>query len=92
MSKAEPTAGEWIANERGEIMSIGRPIGQAFYPHDGRGGDEMRANADLFAASKDLLRELEFAYAYLEKEDGGPEWKNGIERMRAAIAKAKGEM
>jgi hypothetical protein len=93
MSTAKPTPGEWATTDfrvfsrrDGVTTDIGGAwCGEAVpYP-------EARANARLFAASKDMLAELEFAYAYLSKEPGCIAWKEGLGRMARVIKKAKGE-
>ena len=93
-TKGEPTPGEWFADDLGYVRESRHEnaIGAAF---DDMGEGipivGMLANARLFAASKRLLENLEFAYAYLKKEPGGAEWNAGLGRMRAAIAQAKGD-
>lgn len=68
---------------------------------DGGYGETQRANANLMAAAPCLLEALEYAMPYLEacipsprngvNSDGSVDI-NAIDRARAAIAKAKGEV
>jgi hypothetical protein len=91
MSTAKPTPGEWIADNLFVLDPSDAIIGQAQASTMAGPDSEARANAHLFAASKDMLAELEFAYAYLSNVQGGQSWKEGIERMARVIKKAKGE-
>lgn len=93
MSKAEPTAGEWIADGPG--VYVDRPDGSNIRigcaDIDARGGltqPTACANARIFAASKDLLVACERAYEFMNDlcADGAI-----AVQLRAAIAKAKGE-
>ena len=90
-TKDEPTPGEWTADNLFVLDLNGAIIGQAQASRMAGPDSEARANARLFAASKDMLAELEFAYAYLSKEPGCIAWKEVIDRMARAIKKAKGE-
>jgi hypothetical protein len=92
MNKAEPTAGEWKASGLGVysvtadgifIGGIGRADRE-----DAISYAEACRNADLFAASKDLLAACERAYAF--HDDLCADSDISVQ-LRAAIAKAKGE-
>lgn len=93
-TKAEPTPGEWTADGHGHIHAGDKIIGDAFeWP-------EWRANAALFAASKDLLEACEALLSHV-RLIGGPtdsDWSGRwsvpsavAAGAQSAIAKARGE-
>jgi hypothetical protein len=93
MSKAEPTAGEWIADGPG--VYVDRPDGSNIRigcadidSAHGVTQPSACANARLFAASKDLLAACERAELEMGLHNIAPITR---ELLRAAIAKAKGE-
>jgi hypothetical protein len=87
MNRAEPTAGEWNADDGGFVIADGIRIGEANWLGPAR-EREMLANASLFAASKDLLAACERVYAF--HDDLCADSDISVQ-LRAAIAKAKGE-
>lgn len=95
MSKAEPTAGEWKASGL-DVYSVTADgifiggIGRADR-EDAISHAEACRNADLFAASKDLLAACEAALKWATYWDTNEQAKRDAEIIRAAIAKAKGE-
>lgn len=91
MNPAEPTAGEWKASGLGIYSTVGGVyaggIGRAEMD-DAIPYAEACRNADLFAASKDMLSALQDAEFHLA--DLSPDHQ-ALDGIRAAIAKAKGE-
>lgn len=92
MSRAEPTAGGWKAdqlNVDAYVNGVPTWLGSAEegdVPHR-----EAKANARLFAASKDLLAACEAALKWATYWDTNEQAKRDADTIRAAIAKAKGE-
>lgn len=91
-TKAEPTPGEWEADDISVVTERGNVIGTAITEYlSGSVDCEAVANARLFAASKDLLEAGEDLCSIATTPTDADTWRLGVANMRAAIAKARGE-
>ena len=97
MNRAEPTTGEWKAECTGVYVDAadGECVRVANVDVDSRHDISYPtacANARLFAASKDLLAACEAALKWATYWDTNDQAKRDADTIRAAIAKAKGEL
>lgn len=89
------TPGPWNADGARIDDSSGFHVGWANEYASSFGNGVHRANARLIAAAPELLEALENIWDFLAEDDGegacSPLYQSAIDKVKAAIAKAKGE-